>query len=201
MTAQIQPLPTTAGDAGDFARRLLRLLGPAYSAPDGSQNAADALGIGGALAASQDTNTESLDEAFPNTAVSLLNEWEAMLGLPVGQGGATQAQRQAALLARWRTRFAGTPEAIAIALAPLNGGERPTFRETLWSECTANPAWVFVFTVRIAQATRDNPALLASVRAVIDAMKPAHAGYQITTTQTGGFFCNQATSLTNNTVL
>ena len=197
----IQPLPTKAGAIGDLARQLLRLLGPAYPAPDDSLNAADALNLGRAISDARDTTAASLGEAFPDTALSLLSEWETMLGLPVSAGRLTTTQRRAALLARWRTRFSGSPDAIVSALTPLNGGNAPTMRETVAIESTANPPRVFVFTLRVLADVSD-AAALAPLRAVVDVMKPAYARAQFTDQSlTAGFRCDDPGSLTNNTVL
>lgn len=195
----LQPLPTKAGDVGTLARQLLRLKGPAYPAPDGSLNAADAVALAFALANGRDTNAASLDEAFPISALRLLAEWEAMLGLPDGSARETD-ERQVALLARWRTRFAGTPNAIVSALTPLNNGFPPTVRETLARESHANPRRVYAFTVR----TSVNPTTpaIAPLVAAVAVMKPAHTRAAFTDRAvTVGFFCNDPGSLTNNTVL
>lgn len=199
MPSIIQPLPTVAGVTGELARQLLRLVGPAYPAPNESLNAADALALGGALAAALTTTEGSLDEAFPNTATYLLSEWEAMLGLPVSAGRLTTAERRAALLARWRTRFAGTPDAMVAALTPINGTP-PPLRETVANESTENPPRVFAFTFKVG-ADPNDPAAIAPFIATVGVMKPAHTMAQFTNLRTDGFFCNDPLSLTNNTVL
>lgn len=195
-----QPLPTKAGEIGDLARQLLRLLGPAYPAPDDSLNAADALNLGRAISDARDTNAASLGEAFPDSALSLLSEWETMLGLPVSAGRLTTTQRRAALLARWRTRFSGSPDAIISALTPLNSGNAPTMRETVAIESTASPSRVFVFTIRTG-VDPNNAAAIAPFVDTVAVMKPAHAKAVFTSKQMGGFFCDDPASLTNNTVL
>lgn len=200
MTAQLQPLPTTAGVDGDFARRLGRLLGPAYPAPDLSTTAADILAVGHELRIASDGIAANLAEAFPSSTITLAVEWEEMLGLTPGVGTADLALRQLALVALWRTRFAGTVQAMGLALAPLNGAV-PTFRETTWTEAGPIPSRVFYFTVRLAQATYDSLTLAPACRAVLDSMKPAHTDYTLTSTQMAGFFCDDPNSLTNNTVL
>mgnify|MGYP000010409962 CR=1 FL=1 len=183
----IQPLPTKAGAIGDLARQLLRLLGPAYPAPDDSLNAADALNLGRAISDARDTTVASLDEAFPDTALYLLSEWETMLGLPVSAGRLTTTDRRAALLARWRTRFSGSPDAVVSALTPLNGNVAPTMRETIAIESTANPPRVFVFTIRTAVDPTD-AAAIAPLRAIVDVMKPAHTAVQFTDQSLTGRF-------------
>ncbi len=197
----IQPLPTKEGAIGDLARQLLRLLGPAYPAADNSLNAADAINLGRGISDARDTNAASLNEAFPDTALYLLSEWETMLGLPVSSGRLTTTERRAALLARWRTRFSGSPDAIVSALTPLNSGNAPTMRETVAIESTASPSRVFVFTIRTG-IDPNNAAAIAPFVSTVDVMKPAHAAAQYTDKSlTAGFRCNNADSLTNNTVL
>jgi len=197
----IQPLPTKEGAIGDLARQLLRLLGPAYPAADGSLNAADAINLGRGISDARDTNAASLNEAFPDTALYLLSEWETMLGLPVSSGRLTTTERRAALLARWRTRFSGSPDSIISALTPLNSDTPPTMRETVAIESTANPPRVFVFTIRTGIDPND-AAAIAPLTDAVDVMKPAHTQAFFTDESlTAGFFCNQATSTTNNTVL
>lgn len=196
----IQPLPTKEGAIGDLARQLLRLLGPAYPAADNSLNAADAINLGRGISDARDTNAASLNEAFPDTALYLLSEWETMLGLPVSSGRLTTTERRAALLARWRTRFSGSPDAIVSALTPLNSGNAPTMRETVAIESTANPPRVFVFTIRTGFDPNNAPTI-APLASVVDVMKPAHTKAVFTSKQMGGFFCDDPASLTNNTVL
>ena len=102
-----------------LARQLGRLLGPAFPAPDDSTTAADLSALGTTLAISVAVQCLNLGESFPGpTVFALLPEWERMLGIRSGDRLAVDA-RQAQLLARWRTRFAGTPQAILRALAPL----------------------------------------------------------------------------------
>ena len=196
----IQPLPTKEGAIGDLARMHLRLMGPAYPAADASTNAADAVALATGLSDLRDTNTASLAEAFPNTASALLSEWERMLGLTVSSGALTTTQRQARLLARWRTRFSGSPDSIISALTPLNSDTPPTMRETVAIESTANPPRVFVFTIRTGFDPNNAPTI-APLASVVDVMKPAHTKAVFTSKQMVGFYCNDAASLTNNTVL
>lgn len=199
MTALTQALPTAAGAAADLARMIGRLLGPAYQAPDASQNADAFLALGDALATSRGVTITSLAQAFPDAATNLLDEWEVMLALSPGAGLYTTAQRQTRLLARWRTRFAGTPNAIIAALTPLNG-IAPVIRETLSSESRANPRRVFAFTFKVEVDPNDALAIAPFI-ATVGVMKPAHTQVQFTDTQTSGFHCDSAFSLTDNTVL
>lgn len=195
----LQPLPSEAGDRGTYARQLLRLLGPAYPAPDGSTNAADALALADVILGEVETTAHSLDDAFPDTVRSIITEWEQMLGLPVSAGVLSNSARRTALLARWRTRFAGTPNAILTALTPLST-TAPTMRETLARDSHANPRRVYAFTVRTS-VDPTTPAI-APLVATVAVMKPAHTDVAFTDRSlTAGFFCNDADSLTNNTLL
>jgi hypothetical protein len=226
MTSQLQPLPSTVAASSEvqailaasygtrydpvgevltstdvlrLARQCGSLLGPAYSAPDGSTNASDLLSFGAILALQRAFGIANLGEAFSNSTTDLLSEWERMLGLPDGSLIATDDARRTALLARWRTRFAGTPNAMITALTPLNGGA-PIIRESVASESRANARRVFAFTFKVTIDPNDAPAI-APLAATIGVMKPAHTREQFTNMQMSGFFCNSASSLTNNTVL
>ena len=183
-----------------IARQLARLRGPAFPAPDGSTNAADMLALGSELALSRALTIATLGEAFPDTvSAPMLAPWEAMLGL-INGASLTDDARRTRLLARWRTRFAGTPQAILSALTPLNGNVAPTMRETLARDSRANPKRVFVFTIR-TPIDPNSPAI-APLDDVVQVMKPAHTASAFTNKSlTTGFFCNDADSLTNNTVL
>ena len=59
-----QALPSTATAAGDVARRLLTLKGPAIQAPDGSLNAADALALGASLEDARSMLSTARAQAF-----------------------------------------------------------------------------------------------------------------------------------------
>jgi len=68
-------------------------------------------------------------------------------------------------------------------------------------DASANPPRVFVFTLKVIPDVSD-AAALAPLRAIVDVMKPAHTVAQYTDQSlTAGFRCNNAASLTNNTVL
>lgn len=224
----LQPLPTIIGNpsaTGDLAESIYgtryahlgdvldmpkilamahqvgRLMGPSYAAPDGSANAADFLTLGIMLAMQRAFGIANLGEAFPDSPTTLLDEWEAMLGLPSGVGLLTDDARRTRLLAQWRTRFAGTPQAIEQAIAPVNGGSLPSILERVAADCTAAPEKVFGFVVKIQDATRTDPAAMAIVNHVLDVMKPAHTNYWVTSTQAGGFLTDDPNSLTDNTVI
>ena len=73
----IQPLPTKAGAIGDLARQLLRLLGPAYPAPDDSLNAADALRQRGATAERDEGARIDTVVGWPPTATRVTPAWSS----------------------------------------------------------------------------------------------------------------------------
>ena len=182
-----------------IVRQLARLRGPAFPSPDGSPNAGDVLTLGAELALSRALTIATLGEAFPDSVTTMLSEWETMLGLPNG-ASLTDDDRRLRLLARYRTRFAGTPQAILSALTPISPGAKPTLRETLAIDSHANPARAFAFTVRTD--IDPNSSAIAPLVDIVGVMKPAHTMAVFTNKSlTAGFFCNQANSLTNNTVL
>jgi hypothetical protein len=166
--------PTEVSAAGDLARQLATILGPAYQAPDGSNNAAELLALGGALAAARDQLKRALDQAFVDTATDLLPELEAEYGLPVQPELSTTA-RQARLLAKVRAARAGSPQSILLAVR----AEDPT--ATLAAENTPTtaaadgyPRGVFVWAVICATSVFDDPVKLARVKALVAQMAPAH---------------------------
>jgi hypothetical protein len=108
--------PTEATDDGDFARQLATLLGPAYQAGDDSNNAAEFLALGGALADLRLVIIDSLAEAFANEAWDLLSELETIYGLPV-RTDLDEEDRQARLVAKIRAARAGTPNSILLAVS------------------------------------------------------------------------------------
>ena len=60
---------------------------------------------------------------------------------------------------------------------------------------------MFAFTLKVLPDVSD-AAAVAPLRAIVDVMKPAHTAAQYTDKSlTAGFRCNNADSLTNNTVL
>ncbi len=199
-------LPSTASqgsyDGLAWARRLGTLIGPAIESPDDSRNAADLHTWGVALRRGHDTNAAALSEAFVSTTTYLLDEWEAIYQIPVPS--ADTDTRRSALLARTRAGFVGHPSVIEVAIADIAGASADV-TEYLWSEVTANPKWVFNIVVRVdtsvyGTAPAHTPAL-AQVDDVVQRMKPAHVRATYTSNPTTGFLCDDAFSLTDDTVL
>lgn len=192
-------LPTAVGDAGDAARALGAALGTAYQGPDGSVHASDLLAVGAAIATMTGRVRAAMNEAYPGSAVELLDEWEVMLGLPVDPYLGTAA-RQARLLARWRSLRGGTPQAIALAVtALLSGGDVATVHEVSPALVTATPERVFRFAVKVPLAYHLDAFTASEMRSTVEAMKPAHT--QAAITNRIGFRTDDPDSLTDLTLL
>lgn len=205
MPTSPQPLPTdTALKVDELAvvRQLGRLIGPWFDAPQDSLNAADLVAIGTALYAEVETTTESLDEAFVSSTTDLVTEWLALYAIPLPP--TTLAAQRTALVARSRAGFIGHPRIIDTAIRDLAGVDTDVI-ETLWSEVTALPRNVYVIVVRMdADVFGTPPTYTPTYRQVVDVvnrMKPAHIEAVYTGTQTTAFLCDDANSLTDNTVL
>lgn len=176
---------------GYFGRLWLKALGTAYQAANGSVNAADALALGGALAAGAATTRAIRDEMFADTATQLLAEWEASYGLAVRED-LTAAQRQARLVAQIRASRAGTPAGILLAVRTL-APEATLTENTAAAVASTNPRNVFRYAIAISAAHRADDDLVAQLGAVLDAMQPAHTDYTLTTRV--GFRCDDPLSL------
>lgn len=215
--------PLATPSAGGIATQLARLYGPAWQAGDDTLNAADDEALGTALEIQQASTQRAVDNAWPSSSIDLLSEWEFMLGLPSGKGIASDGQRRTWLVARARASFAATPDNIVVALTPLNGDVAPVVVETSQVDCqavadagppryrTAALRRVFSFSVYMTRVLGvaqpfSGLGLLGQqnairVAATLNAMSPAHVEWCVTTNPQAGFFCNKATSTTNNTVL
>lgn len=199
-------LPTAASqgafDGLAVARRLGTIIGPALVAPDDSRNAADLHAFGVALRRGHDTNDAALDEAFVSTAYYLLDEWEAIYRVPVPSSDTDT--RRAALLARTRAGFVGHPSVIVAAIRDI-AGTSASVTEFLWSQVLESPRWVFNIVVRVDssvyETAPDHTPQLAQVDDVVQRMKPAHVRATYTSTPTTGFLCDDAASITDDTVL
>lgn len=196
----LQVLPTEQSLAGDFARQLAMLLGPAYAPSDSSRIGQDLLALGGALAGAHATNLAALNEAFADTAVQLLSELEAEHGLQV-RPDLTTPQRQARLVAKIRAAFSGTPQDMLTAVRTL--APEATILETRAAD-VAGPDLerrraVFRFAVTLSLAHLLDANIVGQLRAILDQMKPAHTGYTLGLSI--GFFCDDPNSLTDATLL
>lgn len=179
-----QALPSAATNAGNIARRLLTLKGPAIQAPDGSLNAADALALGASLEDARSMLATARAQAFVCDATYMLDELERLYGLTVDTG-ATTAARQARLLAFVRANAAGTPSSIEAAVATLTGScsiVEYTATEVYATDphpTAATRRGVFRFVVVVPTAYVENPAWNALISAVVNRMKPAHTTFTI----------------------
>lgn len=201
----LQPLPSEATSAGDFARQLALLLGPAFQPADGTRIAADLLALGGGLAAGYATNLASVGEAFADTASALLTELEVELGLPVRTDLATAARRTR-LLAKVRAKFAGTPQDLKTTAATYDATSTVVENTpaTVPHELDAAGYWgasrgVFQFAVKVAAATANDPVAMPTLQAAVEQQKSAHTLGSVCVTT--AFLCDDAASLTDRDTL
>ena len=188
-----QSLPTTSVDgrpiAVQVARQMLAMVGAGWQAPNGSNNAADALALGSSIADLRTMLLGVWDQIFVSSATStngLLTEWEELLGLPT-DGTLPDAERQARLLAFTRAAFAGTPQGIESAVAALTGTGTCTVVEyTAADVVLTDPTpdadsyrGVFRFTVVVPRAWVVNTTKRALVQSVVERMKPAHTTFVV----------------------
>ncbi len=199
-----QALPTTDTDAGTVARRLLTLKGPAFQAPDGTLNAADALTMGAAMAVSRTMLLTQWAQAFVSDATYMLGELERFYALPT-RTGSTNAERQSRLLAFVRASSDGTPASIEAAVASLAGSctvVETTARAVYAVDPSPTEATrrnVFRFAVVVPFSWAKSATTRAQIAAVVNRMKPAHTAFEVT--NASGFLCDSATSLTDVTCL
>lgn len=195
MTEHALPTGGTAYDA--LARMLARLCGPAFQAPDDSANAADFVTLGRSLHDVRETLSDCLDNAFTTTADALLTEWEATLRVPTDED-ISGADRRDVLTAKWQSRRSGSPSSILAALRILDSGAN--LREYSAAECASTlPRCVFRFGVQIP--TYYGAPKEPLVRSLLDAMKPAHTDYSLTSKPLSGFLCDDADSVCDDTLL
>lgn len=183
-------LPTEDSDDGELARALARALGTALQPGDGTAAGADALGLGGALADARQALRDLVEEAFPDAAYDLLDEYEAAYGLPVA-GTPSAATRRARLLAKVRAQRGAQPDRIAAAVRALDptAAVRETAVASVPQEAdgaTATIGWgarrkVYHVAVQLADAVYDDPGARARVEALLEQMKPAHLTYALHT--------------------
>jgi uncharacterized protein YmfQ (DUF2313 family) len=180
---EVEPSPYT-----EYARQLADLLGTAYIPKDGSFVAEDLRALGRGLSGASDIIDDAINQAFPNTATSMLADWEARLGVPIDTT-LSDEQRQANLLGKWRTRIGGSPQRIERAIRSID----PTAtvleftieqvydnepNATLWGSQTYR--LVFRFAVQLSAATVADASKLSRIRAIVSQMKPAHTEFDTT---------------------
>lgn len=200
-----QGLPTEASNAGEFARQLLEIIGPAYSGADGTNVGADFLALGGALDGAHKTLARALAQAFAGETTDLLADVEVEYGLPI-RADLSTAQRQARLLAKLRAARGAQPQRILAAVAAIDATANlventpSTAPHELDTSTHAGAArGVYQFGVLVAIATFADPSKLATVRAVVEQMKGAHTRGSIGTRR--AFRCTDPLSLTNRDLL
>lgn len=180
----MQDLPTESSTEATIARQMLRLIGPAMQAPDGSLNAADALALGAALRDARQVQLDSASQAFVDSATYMLTELETLYGVLVDET-MTDADRQARLTAFVRTVIGASPQSIESAVSAYTG--TATVSETnvaavLRSELVPTADTyrkVFRFCVVVPLAIVSSPTDYAQTVAILARMIPAHAAASI----------------------
>lgn len=191
------PLPedtSEPSEAGELARQLAQILGPAYAAVTSNLVAADLLAYGDFLKDLQDALTSAINEAFVNTAEQLLDEHEQSYGLAVRSDLTTDERRQR-LLTKVRSARGGSPLSIKSAFIAYDNGT------TVWEISTQDVAesWMaFVIAVQLPSASLTFT-MWRELHEMLRATIPAHV--LAATCQTVGFLTNDDDSLTNRDVL
>lgn len=183
-------------DFGRFARELAQILGTAYQPVNGSFIAADLTSLGGALAMIRATSLRSIDQAFVDAALDQLTELEREYGLS-NRTDLSTADRRTRLAAKVRAYIAGTAQNVDNAASAYDAIAK------VWEnapQAGANSVRApFQFGVTMSDAVYDSPEKNAAIVALIEQMKPAHTRGNLGTKK--GFYTNEATSLTNRTLL
>jgi uncharacterized protein YmfQ (DUF2313 family) len=195
------PLPrdtSEPSDAGDFARQLAQLLGPAYQASDSSLVEADFLAMGKALADARSTNLRALDEAFVSSATEMLAELETIYGLAV-RPDLTVQERRDLLVAKVRAARDGTPQGILRSVRKID--PTATIFENSCDEIvgSGDPNNVFYWALRIAASVWANDTKRAEITRIVQQMKPAHTRGNVAVSV--GFLTDDPNSLTDRDVL
>lgn len=217
LPSQVVPSPAALGEVSEWeaselpgaatrlARAWAKAIGPSQRFADGTPAGADAAAMGVALARSELVMRRALREAFIPTATYTLDDWERMLELPTG-AALDPAARQRRLLARWRARRGGTPQAIVAAVeALLPEGTVVGLTEAAYADVVDTvPSLVFVFAITIDDVGPDwtffgETSVVPAVQAVVAAMKPAHTLCRVTNRV--GFYCDDPGSVTDLTLL
>lgn len=175
-----QVLPTEQSPGGDFARRLLKILGPVIRAKDGTATAAWFLALGDSLATVYATLVRAIDQAFASSASDMLSELEVEYGLDVRPDLSTD-DRRARLVAKIRAARAGTEQSIIRALSALSVTVTIAGTTCVQADAAGEPRLTFRFTVYITDSAYDDTTTLALVNRIVQQMKPAHTGFQIGT--------------------
>lgn len=183
-------------DYGRFARELAQILGTAYQPVNGSFIAADLTSLGGALAMIRATSLRSIDQAFVDAASDILTELEIEFGL-ANRTDLSTSDRRTRLAAKVRAYIAGTAQNIDNAVSAYDS--TAAVYENVPQAGAGSTRVPFQFGVTISDGVYDSPTKLAAILALIEQMKPAHTKGNVGTKK--GFYTNEATSLTNRTLL
>lgn len=178
-------LPTESGVAGDIARSLARLVGPAVQAPDNSHAAVEYLGTGDLLAAARQGTLDVIAEATPQRAEDLLPEWERALVLPVNEDDAT-ADRRAAIVARIRA-IGGAPARLARAVAALLGEEIAIVERPHTDFPPSDTRKVMRVQILVSLTVWLDTELRAQLDELLDLLLPAHCSWVVQTEETLAF--------------
>lgn len=189
--------PTDASPGGLVARRLVRLIGPALRARDGSAAAAFLLGLGDALATARARTRAALDELFADTALETLSEWEALLGLPVREGAAPDDRRRE-LVAKLRASFSAAPADILRTVRTW-APEALLRTVPVADALVSDPRAVFRFVLLLSAPHAASAELRARIAARMQSQSPAHVGWS--TTSTPVFRCDAGDSLCDRDAL
>lgn len=195
-------LPSGTSDADRFARSLALLRGPEITAVDGSLVAEDLRVLGQMLADARARTLAAVDQAHPGRATELLSELEAEYGLANGAELPT-ADRQRRLLAKYRSRNAGTRTSLLITARTL--AAEALIATVPWSSVElTDPLAVHRFVLLITDAHWSDDALVATLDALFAAQSPAHVGWN--TAEGAGpdlvpFVCDSPDSLCDRNVL
>ncbi len=196
-------IPTGTTTAARFARELSLLLGPAHgNAPKDSNRADDLAALGYALAYAWQRQRDAVAEAHPRTASELVAELEGEFGI-VPESWSTLAERRAALTAKARARFEGTPDALTLSAHAFSS--TAVIREILANRVAhTDPRAAFRIVVVIPESDYAELDRMGFTRArlyrVLRQQVPAYVHVSITT-RLSGFLCDDPDSVTNRDAL
>lgn len=179
MTRKIpQAVPSLSGRPGDLARMILRLLGPAWQAPDGSNASAQFSAEGDALDASLSELEDAASEGYPGEATATLEDWERVLYLPADPI-ATTATRRARALASLRGTLSGSPEDLETAAQTIVPGATIYERSVADATAEGDVRNVFLLSVVIGASAGDTE-IESRLRGLLGPAIPAHCKLEFT---------------------
>lgn len=194
--SEVRQLPSEVSSAGNFARRLLKAVGSAIQAPDGSVNAADFLADGDELATVDSLVEEAYNNLFLSTATWLLNGYERIYGLPVSPE-LSDSDRQQLLVAKARATRSASPSDILKAVTALSPAYIGENKASVLPAGYENGVYVFAVVVNIAAF--QNAATWSAIERIVAQMKPAHMEGNVCINTS--FACDDDDSLTDRDVI